>query len=355
MDGLVFFDSKDYRENLDRYHIARDDLLIAMSGATTGKLGFNTHDLIFYINQRVGKFMPSESLDRRFLYHFLSTKVEENLKISAGAAQPNLSTEQIRGFLIPLPPLNEQHRIVSILDEAFEGVATVKANAEKNRQNARAVFESHLESVFGQRMDRCVETTLGDEIDILAGFAFKSAQYTDSEDSVRLLRGDNIVQGSLRWDDVKKWSAFDTSEYSRYQLREGDIVLAMDRPWVKAGLKHAMISELDLPCLLVQRTARFRCGPRIDHRFLMFLIGCSKFTHHIIGAQTGLGVPHISGQQIRDFIFWRPPLIDQSRIADNLEGLRAETQRLEAIYQQKLTALEKLKKSLLHQAFNGQL
>jgi restriction endonuclease S subunit len=97
---LVFFDPKDYREKLDRYRIVDDDLLIAMSGATTGKLGFNTEDTVYYLNQRVGKFEPSEKLNKRFLYHFLSTKVEENLRISAGAAQPNLSTEQIKGFVL---------------------------------------------------------------------------------------------------------------------------------------------------------------------------------------------------------------------------------------------------------------
>ena len=91
---LVFFDPKDYRENLDRYRIVEDDLVIAMSGATTGKLGFNTESTVFYLNQRVGKFEPGKKLNKRFLYYFLSTKVEENLRISAGAAQPNLSTEQ---------------------------------------------------------------------------------------------------------------------------------------------------------------------------------------------------------------------------------------------------------------------
>jgi type I restriction enzyme S subunit len=129
----------------------------------------------------------------------------------------------------------------------------------------------------------------------------------------------------------------------------------MDRPWVKGGLKHAMILGADLPCLLVQRTARLRSGPKIEKRFLMFLIGCPEFTCHVLGIQTGIGVPHISGQQIQDFRFFRPPLREQHSIADNLESLRAETKRLESIYQQKLAALDELKKSLLHQAFSGQL
>src|SRR5262249_21309824 len=152
------------------------------------------------------------------------------------------------------------------------------------------MFESRLESVFTSRDKGWKSTTLGAEVDLLAGFAFKSKQYTDDIDAVRLLRGDNIIQGCLRWEDVKKWPSNDTSAYERYRLLDGDVVLAMDRPWVKAGLKHAMIRTNDLPCLLVQRTARLRGGDNLDNRFLMFLIGSSTFTRHIIGNQTGIGV-----------------------------------------------------------------
>jgi type I restriction enzyme S subunit len=96
-----------------------------------------------------------------------------------------------------------------------------------------------------------VETMLGAEADLLTGFPFKSEGYTDSQDSIRLVRGDNIVQGSLRWDGVKKWPLSESAEHEVYQLREGDVVLAMDRPWIEAGLKYAAISKYDLPCLLV--------------------------------------------------------------------------------------------------------
>lgn len=133
---LVFFNPKDYGENLDRYRIVKGDLLIAMSGATTGKLGFNTEDTAFYLNQRVGKFEPGKHLDKRYLYYFLSTRVEENLRISAGAAQPNLSTEQIKGFVIPLPPINEQKRIVERLDNL----------ADQTQRFAR-LYEQKLEAL----------------------------------------------------------------------------------------------------------------------------------------------------------------------------------------------------------------
>ena len=90
-----------------------------MQCVTTGKLGFNSTNQVFYLNQRVGKFTTKEKLNKKYLYYLLSTKVEENLSISKGAAQPNLSTEQIKNIEFLMPPLAEQQRIVAKLDAAF--------------------------------------------------------------------------------------------------------------------------------------------------------------------------------------------------------------------------------------------
>ncbi len=165
------------------------------------------------------------------------------------------------------------------------------------------------------------ETTLGAEVDLLTGFPFKSERYTDSADSIPLVRGDNIVQGAMRWDGVKRWPLSERGEHALYELREGDVVLAMDRPWIEAGLKYAAISKHDLPCLLVQRTARLRGGPRLDTRFLRYLIGSREFTQHIHAITTGTAVPHISGKQIKDFTFTLPPLAEQKAIASVLGAL----------------------------------
>ena len=275
--------------------------------------------------------------------------------MASGTTVPIVNKSKFNSIQIVLPPLSEQKRIVTLLDEAFAHIATAKANSEQNLQNARALFDSHLQSALTHGGSGWKSTTLGAAIDLLLGFAFKSDQYTESADSISLLRGDNIMQGVIRWDDVKKWRLNNLKPYEKYQLGEGDIVLAMDRPWVKAGLKRAMICADDLPCLLVQRTACLRAGKNMNTSFLLHLVSSSAFTQHILGVQTGSGVPHISGQQIKDFRFHCPPILMQSELAAQLDALSKETQRLESIYQQKLSALGALKKSLLHQAFSGQL
>ena len=145
---LVFVNPKDYREDLERYRIVKNDLLIAMSGATTGKLGFNTENTVFYLNQRVGKFEPGAKLDKQFLYYFLSTRVEENLRISAGAAQPNLSTEQIKGFVIPLPPVEEQTRIVLKLESLSEQTQRLAFIYEQKLEALDSLKKSLLHEAF---------------------------------------------------------------------------------------------------------------------------------------------------------------------------------------------------------------
>ena len=348
---------EEFQAKYSHFQINKRDIVVACSGGSWGKSAIFEEEKTVILNTSTLRLRFFGDLgEYRYLYYLTKTSFFKNQIASHSTGQqPNFGYSHYSIAQIPLPPLSEQRRIVGILDEAFEGLATAKANAEQNLQNARALFESHLQAVFTQRGHGWVEKTLGEEIDLLAGFAFKSAQYTNRDQDVRLLRGDNIIQGCLRWDDVKKWPANDVDAYESYQLREGDVVLAMDRPWVKAGLKHATISPDDLPCLLVQRTARLRGSAKLNNRFLMYLIGSAAFTRHILGVQTGIGVPHISGQQIKDFEFVLPPEAEQRRIADNLETLREETQRLESLYQRKLAALDELKKSLLQQAFNGEL
>jgi len=295
--------------------------------------------------------------DQGFLYHLLGSPVvfEQFDRLAAGSTVRNLNIELASRVVLPVPPLPEQQRIVTLLDEAFGGIATAKANAEKNLQNARAIFESYLDAVLSKIGDGYKETTLGAEVDLLPGYAFPSGGYTDSSGDVRLLRGDNIMQGYFRWEEEKRWPANECKPYEKFALQEGDVVLAMDRPWVKAGLKRAQVSAADLPALLVQRTSRLRPRARMRADFLAHLTGSQAFSQHLLAVQTGIGVPHISGKQIESFRFMLPSVLDQEVIAQNLGEMLSGTQRLEEIYESKLAALDDLQRSVLHQAFSGAL
>ena len=179
---------------------------------------------------------------------------------------------------------------------------------------------------------------LGDVTDLLTGFPFKSDRYTDGDTAPRLLRGDNVAQGVLRWNGAKRWPPGAVNDIAEYWLREGDVIVAMDRPWIDAGLKYASVRECDLPALLVQRVARLRGKDRLDTRFLKYVIGGQAFAEHVLAVQTGTAVPHISKDQIKSFEFRLPPLPDQRAIAnilgtldDKIELNRRMNETLEAI------------------------
>ena len=176
------------------------------------------------------------------------------------------------------------------------------------------------------------------ELDL--GYPFKSADYTDSEDGIRLLRGDNIGQGQLRWDGVRRWLRKDGDKLATYLLCENDLVLAMDRPWITAGLKFARVRKSDLPSLLVQRVARLRPKAGVDADYLHSVIASADFTQHIQTITTGTAVPHISGKQIQEYKFKLPDIDTQRSIGslliafdDRITLLRETNATLEAIAQ----------------------
>lgn len=162
---------------------------------------------------------------------------------------------------------------------------------------------------------------LGDVADLLAGYPFPSAEFTDSQTDPRLLRGDNVGQGVLRWDGAKRWPSRRTHGLDDYWLQRDDVILAMDRPWIEAGLKFAAVRDGDLPSLLVQRVSRIRGGSRLDCRYLKHVIASRAFTDYILSVQTGTTIPHISAKQILEFKFRLPPIEEQRRIAGILGAL----------------------------------
>ena len=169
--------------------------------------------------------------------------------------------------------------------------------------------------------DKWSNATLRDVADLLTGYPFKSDFYVSDVDAPRLLRGDNVAQGAIRWNGVKRWGPEPSEKIEPYWLREGDVVLAMDRPWIEAGLKFASIREADLPALLVQRVARLRGSDRLMDGFLRYVVASREFTDYILSVQTGTAVPHISGNQIGEYEFLLPSLPEQRAIASILSTL----------------------------------
>jgi len=151
-------------------------------------------------------------------------------------------------------------------------------------------------------------TTIGEHVDVLTGYAFRSSDYSDGQNDIRLLRGDNVAQHRIRWRDAKKLPQEKAQGLDRFALKLGDFVIALDRTLIPAGVKIAEISEADLPSLLVQRVARLRSKASLEQSLMRQFFGGHGFEQYVKSVQTETAVPHISPNDLRDLAILLPPI-----------------------------------------------
>ena len=344
---IVFVDPSDYKEDLSKYVVNKGDLLIAMSGATTGKIGFNNTDDVFYLNQRVGKFKPSEQLNIHYLYYFLSTQVEENLKISAGSAQPNLSTQQIKSFKLPFPPLEEQKQIVAKLDQCFEAIDKARANAAKNLENAKELFQSKLNDIFSQKGEGWVEQKLGDVCKLIDSL-HKTPSYI-KEGGFPMIRVTDIKDGFVNFKNARRVNKDVYGEFSKRHIASiGDLVLSRVGSY---GIPA--IVETDTLFCLGQNTVFLI--PLINTYWIYYFLISPNSKQQMDKSASGVAQPTVSLKAIKQINIPIPSLEEQKQIVKILDSLRRQIQSLESKYQQELNSLEELKKSILQKAFEGEL
>lgn len=308
----------------------------------------------FDLHQRAyALFEFRTDLDVRFLFHFLHHRADYFPSVAVGATVKSLRRRHFENLPVPFPPLPEQHRIVAILDEAFDGIAKARANAEQNLQNARALFESHLQSVFTQRGEGWVEhrRPLADLCDLIVDCEHKTAPTQD--EGIPSIRTPNIGKGRLLLDGVYRVSEATYREWTRRaEPLPGDLILAREAP---AG-NVAVIPE-NLKVCLGQRTVLIRPNLKVfEPEFLALTLLLPHMQRKLLAHSRGATVQHVNMKDIRALdVGAIPSLSIQREIVSIAQKSSDETQRLESLYQSKLDALDELKQSLLHQAFSGQL
>ena len=316
-----------------------------------GKVAFIDDDYGYAFGGFMGMLTPLNGLSPRYLFHLMTSEDYKDFigALSDGANINNLTFDNLKRFPVPVPPLAEQQRIVGLLDEAFEGLATAKANAEKNLQNARALFESHLQSVFTQRGKRWVDRTLDQVCIVERGSSPRPIKeyFTTEPDGVNWIKiGDTEEGGKYVYSTGQKITP-EGAKQSRF-VKEGDFILtnslSYGRPYIMktSGYIHDGWFVL-------------RLNMAIDTDYFYYLLSSPVVQLQFASLASGSVVKNISGDLVKKAVLPIPPLEHQHIIVEKLLALEEETQRLESIYKQKLAALDALKKSLLHKAFSGQL
>lgn len=326
----------------------RTDVLLCVVGATCGKINLGEECAI---GRSVAAIRPHPSkLDQFYLYYFMMTLVERLRSSSVGAAQTVISKEMVETVQVPLPPLAEQRRIVAILDEAFEGIATAQANAEKNLQNARAIFESHLQAVFSQRGKGWVDRKLRSLCrEITVGYVGPMAkEYTES--GVTFLRSQNIRPFQVSLENALFISQEFDAKIAKSRLRPGDVAVVRTGYPGTAAVIPASLPESNCADLVIVRP-----GPEVEPQFLAAFFNSAYGQEHVAGKVVGAAQKHFNVGAAKETVLHLPPLQEQREVIAKFDALAAETQRLTRLYERKQAALAALKKSLLHRAFCGEL
>lgn len=305
-----------------------------------------------------------ENFDTSYLYYYfdwLRPSVIEKHK--QGVTQVNLNTEIIKSFEVPTPPLAEQTRIAQKLDELLAQVDTLKARIDaisallkRFRQSVLAAAVSgRLTGEWREQSEILPTKQVGELFEIVSGPAFKKEQY--AAEGSRLLQIANVGYGCTVWETVNYIPMSLASLEKKFELRAGDIVMALNRPITNGTLKVAQIDNRDLPATLYQRVARFRqktSGPlNIEYIFLCFRN--ESFRKQVQKELQGSDQPYINTSSLNKLKINFPQFSEQAEIVRRVEQLFSFADQLEAKVASAKSRIDHLTQSILAKAFRGEL
>lgn len=324
--------------------------VILSSRAPIGYLVINTVPMA--TNQGCKGLVPNGQLHHKFLYYYLTSAVDLLNSLGTGATFKELSGGKLKEIGIPIPPLTEQQRIVAILDKAFEGIAIAKANTEKNLQNAKAIFESYLQSVFTKRGEGWVEKKLGDVFEIGSSKRIMETEWTASgvpfyggKEIVKLAKFGSVVSNAYISD--KKYRDY----ASKYDMPRKNDIMITARGTIGVGY---VVQEGDKFYYKDGNIISMRGKIPTNPHFILYAFRSNIVTDQF-GDLAGTTVRHLPIEKAKELVLRMPELATQNSLVESIREIEAETQRLVHLYERKLIALEALKKSLLNEAFSGNL
>jgi len=326
IDDVVYFNPHDYSKDLENYKIKRDDLLIAMSGATTGKIGIYDLDNEAYLNQRVGLFRINNYDTRNYLFYFLSTQIEKNLAQSLGAAQPNLSSQQINDINIPLPPLQEQKRIVAKLDTLFEKIDKAIALHQKNMDEADVFMGSVLNDVFGELEEKYEKQVWNKILKIKNGKHYK--EVIDENGKYPIYGSGGIMNYA-----------------NDYLCNENTVII---------GRKGTINNPLFIKEKFWNIDTAFGIEANKDILLPMFLFYFSKH-FNFLDLNKSTTLPSLAKTHLLQIMMVLPPLNIQQKTVIYLDSISQKIEKLKSVQKEKMQSLIALKASILDQAFRGEL
>ena len=342
-------------ECLSKFKIAhKDSVLICAEGGSAGKkLAYNSEYDICFVN-KLFAFEANNSIFSKFVfYYYQSSDFVKHFKNRLAGLIGGVSLQKFKEIPCPIPPLEEQKRIVKILDEKFAQLESLKANAQTNLQNAKDLFQSQLAKAFSNTTweKKRLETITK----IKSGFAFKGSAFKTTGE-YQVLRLGNVKQNYLRIDEKAVFvSGISTSVLSKAKVNIGDLVVT--QTGTKGKRDYGFVAIVDRDNLLLnQRLAAITTAECLYNRYLLYYSYTKSFKDQFFANEGGtVGQGNIGLTDIKEIEIPLPPLPEQKRIVKELDTLSEKVKALCTIYEKQIADCEELKKSLLAKAFEGNL
>ncbi|NHZ85145.1 MAG: restriction endonuclease subunit S [Planctomycetia bacterium] len=317
----------------DKFNHKESELLITCRGATCGSVNISLP--YSWINGNAMVVRPkTEHLKRNYLEYLFRGGIEIS-KIITGAAQPQITRQSLSPILIPIPPPDEQKRIVAKLDKVFEAIDKARTNVGKNLQNAKELFQSKNNDIF-QQIENTVDSislpSVCDEI-FAGGDAPKNNYSKEKTDKYNIPIFANAVKSNGLYGYTN--------------------IIRASKPSITIAARGSGTGHTEIryePFYPIVRLIVIT--PNIDIVNLEFL-KYSIQNFEII--RSGSAIPQLTVPMIKGYSLLLPKLNEQKLIVNKLDELKSQTQALEYNYQQELEALDELKKSILQKAFEGEL
>jgi len=329
-----------------------DDILMSVR-APVGPVNFTKEKIC--IGRGLAAIRPKSELNRSYLFYFLLS-AQNILTGKAGAVFPSISKADIESIQLRVPTLAEQRRIVGILDEAFAGLDAMRANTEANARSGYRLFEAEFNRIMTPNGGSWVEARFSEICEIKHGFAFDGQYFTSEGEFVLMTPGNFFETGGYR--DRGEKQKYYVGEIPRgYLLSKGDLLVAMTEQAVGLLGSPAIVPESG-KFLHNQRLGLVtpKRGASWIAEFFFHVFNTNYVRVAIQNSASGTKVRHTSPNKIGDVLVRFPSEpSEQVRVANTIAELRERTDTLQAIYESKLAAIDELRKSLLHQAFSGNL
>jgi type I restriction enzyme S subunit len=344
-------------EEIHKFKIAPPNtpLICAEGGSAGRKIGFTNQDVCF--GNKLFAIVPYKNIESRYIYYFYFSSIfQQHFATAMAGLIGGVSMNKFKNIEIPLPPLSEQKRIVTILDEAFTAIDKVKANTEKNLANTKELFEGYLESIYSQSNP---EWTIIKLKDVLSkqprnGWSPPSANHSDYGTPVLTL---SSVTGFIFRGNKIKFTSAKTDTNRHYWVENGDLLITRSNTPELVG-HVAIAADIEQPTIYPDLIMKMNCDySKALTKFIYFQLRTKKLREIITGKAQGANptMKKIGKEAVQTLPLRIPTIQTQANCIHQIEAIINETDVLEENYTSKVRVLDNLKKSILKKAFEGEL